>query len=237
MASGSRWMSDARFLKASTITWLTSLMIGASASTAFVVADIRPSIRADLDLTLGDVLDHLGDAAVVAGSTAVVLGQRRLDVRFAGDAELDVAVQRMPEAVDGVDVGRVGDRDDHGAGIALAHRDGVELLGDMAGEQADDVVGQPEVGEVHGLDAEIGGLGHRRRWPARVEPLFDHGVEHAFARRFRLGATGLHLLVGQETHVEHRIDEIIVFGCHSCPFPAHGVHACRHNARGQVRES
>src|SRR5439155_21951470 len=110
---------------------------------------------ADLDFAFGDVLDHLAD--VVVGD-AIEFVERGFDAFFGGDFDFQFGVEEMVEAVDGVEVGGVGDGDAEGVAVAV-DGDAAVALGDVSRDGGDDGVVEFEFGEVDDFDAEMGGFG------------------------------------------------------------------------------
>ncbi len=83
--------------------------------------------QTNLHLSFGDVLDHLAHRIV---RRPVVLVQRGFDVFFGGDADADFRLQQMVQAVDGVEVGRIAERDGEAVAV-LEHRHNPVTLRDM----------------------------------------------------------------------------------------------------------
>ena len=124
----------------------------------------------DFDVLARQVLDGLLEARIgrhAAAPLRVILAQRRLDVGFGGDAQLDLRVQQMRQAVNGVQVRRVRQRDGDTV-VVLEDRHDAVLPGDVPRDRGDDVVGDLHLAEVDHFGAEMGGLGLgdiRRRGP------------------------------------------------------------------------
>jgi hypothetical protein len=129
-----------------------------------VVRAHRPRF-ADLDFTLGDVLDHLvelpGAAPWLAAATtaAVITIQRFLNLIGRRDAGLNRHIEGVTEAVQCVEVRRIRDRDRDSHVVDLVNGDSVELFGDVARDSGDDVIRQLHFREVDILNAEIRGFG------------------------------------------------------------------------------
>ena len=70
----------------------------------------------------------------------------------------DLHVQQVRQAVDGVEVGRIGDGN-RKAVVMLVDRHDAVLSGDVAGDRGDDVIGDLQLVEVDDFGAEMGGLG------------------------------------------------------------------------------
>src|SRR5204862_6462750 len=89
---------------------------------------------------------------------AVVFAEGGFDVRLGGHLEVDVHVEQVAEAIDSIEVGRVGQRDGEAVFVAKDGDDAV-FAGGVARDEGDDVIRDLDVVKVNDFRAEVGGLG------------------------------------------------------------------------------
>jgi hypothetical protein len=167
---------------------------------------------ADLHLAQRQFLDHVLERAVGQRLffRAIILVQRRLDVRLRRHAQFNLRAQQVRQRINRVQVGRVGDGHRH---LVVGFEQGQDavFLGDVAGDDGDDVILDFHRAEIDDFRAELRGLGlcHIRRADGLVR---DQVIYHAHAAGF--GARpGDHVGIG-EAEVNQQIQKIIVFFCH-----------------------
>ena len=104
-------------------------------------AVIRAS-RPDLDVLLGKLLDGLGQLWIrrAAAFFAIVSAERRLDVRLGSDLQIDLHPQQVGETVDGIEVGRIRQRDRQRAIVLIDGHDPI-FSGDVPRDGGDDLIG------------------------------------------------------------------------------------------------
>ena len=201
-------MSEARSLKASTMIWFTSRMSGASVSTSAPSSALTSTL-----LSVSSWMTSLNaPSAIVRFFAAVILVQRRLDVRLRGHAQFDFRVEQMGERINRVQVGRVGDGHGHLAFVSENGDDAV-FSGDVARDDGDDVVLDLEAGQMHHFRAELRGLGLGH--VAGPDDLVGHQqIHHAHAGGVGfLAGLGDHIGAGK-AEVNQKVQQIIVFFCH-----------------------
>jgi hypothetical protein len=163
----------------------------------------------------GQVLDGFLQFGVHARSASfrVVLVQSRFDVGFGSHLQTDFHPQQMRQAVDGIEIGRIGHGDSQSA-VVFENRDDTILLGDMARNRGDDVVGNLDISEFNDFSAEVGsfGLGDVG-WPNDL--IGHHEVDNTDAGSLGFIFQRSHLFGTHEPEVDQDIYQIIVFFSHS----------------------
>ena len=113
----------------------------------------------DVDIFFCQLLHDIFEDAFVHGFffAAVILRERRLDVRLRRDAQFDFRIQQMRQRINRVEIRRVGNGHGHFAFIFENGNDAI-FFGDVARDDGDDVVINLHVREVNNFRAELRGL-------------------------------------------------------------------------------
>ena len=164
--------------------------------------------RLDFDMLAREVFNGLLEARIGGHPSPaplhVILAERRFDVGVGGDAQLDLrAVQQVPQAVYGVEVGRIGYGNCNTV-FVLKDRHHPILTGDVPWNRGNDVIGNLQFAEVDHFGAEmrrlgLGDIGRPHHLVGHQEVYDPHAGRLRFLPRF------VHLFGGYETQVNQDI--------------------------------
>src|SRR6266853_2030702 len=114
---------------------------------------------ADLDVLPGEFFDHLLVPRIARNpALAVIAVERRFDVRFGGDAQINFGPEQMPQTVNGVEVGRISQGNGKSV-VALKDGNNAIFSGDVPRDGGNDLIGDFHFVEVDDFGAEVGSLG------------------------------------------------------------------------------
>ena len=143
---------------------------------------------------------------------AIILAQRRLDVRLGRHLMDDFHPQQMIQTVDRIQVGRV--REGDGQGVAMLENGNHAIFfRDVTRNRGNDIIRDIDFGKIDHLRAEMRGfgLGDIRRADDFVG---EHQIDDANSGGIRFCTQCLDLWGGYKAKVHQHVHQIIVFLCH-----------------------
>ncbi len=170
----------------------------------------RPG-QLDINVALGDLLEHALDRVV---RRAVIPIQRGIDIVFRGNHRLDIHLQDVTQAVDGVHVERIADRHRQGI-VVLVDRHHLVPPRNVAWHEGQNLIRNLVISQLDGIHPKLAcqGLGHVQLGNfAQTNQRVDQAA--IIGRGLLLGIRDV--FVGHQTHITENLHYKFVLRRHGC---------------------